>query len=218
MTRRAALIALPLTLAACSDSLGPDMGRARIFLGVDGGPSASIAAAIVSASAAPVSFGQVASLELVVDRIEAHREDGGWESLDIEPVTIDLAGIEAGTVEPLAAGGLPEGTYDNLRLFLQSATISFSEDVSTGNHVFTAGELYDLVIPSAQNTGLKIPTAHFVVEAAAEGATESVVVLFDANGSTASIGTTGSGKVRMRPVLREADEAAEAAAESGEGG
>jgi len=118
---------------------------------------------------------------------------------------------------------LPAGTYNVLRFFVQSATVTFSSDITVGGASFVSGQTYDLDIPSVDNTGIQITTAHFTVEETSE----TVLVLFDPAASTASIGATGDGRVRMTPVLRESDQATEdgiegdaaegAAAESDEG-
>lgn len=211
MRRIVTTIALSLSLAACGAEGGPldpgaGPGQAQILIGRAPSVSASVAASMLAAGP-PIDFSQISSLELVIDRVEAHRVGGGaWVSIVIDPVTVDLTAVTEGTATEVAAGGLPEGSYNQLRFFLQSATVTFLTDVGVGNAVFLAGQPYDIDIPSVDNTGLKVPTAHFTVG----GTEETVVVLFDPTGTTASIGATGNGRVRMSPVLREADEATEA--------
>jgi hypothetical protein len=211
---------LPLAAACGGDEspLGPtgSNGQTSILLSRAPGASGSIGTSMLARSGPPVDFTVVESLELVIDRVEAHRiSGGGWISVDVDPVTIDLAGLGDGTVVELAAGALPDGTYNNLRLFLQSASVAFLTDVTVGNTTYQAMQQYDLEIPSADNNGLQIPTTHFVVD----GASETVLVLFDPAATIASVGATGSGKVMMSPILREADESDEAnvAGESSEG-
>lgn len=215
MRRLATLFALPFFVLGCASqegALGPGSqgGETQILIGRDGGVSASVAAAVSAVSSPPVAFTDIESLVLVIDRVEAHRVDGGaWIAIDIEPVTVDLAAIGEGMTTEVAVGELPAGTYNQIRFFVTSSTITFFNDITVGNETFIAGQLYDLDIPSAQNNGLKINTAHFTVEESAE----TVLVLFDPAATTASVGVTGSGRVRMSPVLREADQATEAETE-----
>lgn len=215
MRRFATLLAIPFLLVACGGDdglLNPGAGgdgQAQILIGRDAGVSGSIGASMLARSGGPVDFSQIASLELVIDRVEAHRTGGGaWTSLSIEPVTVDLATLTEATAVLVAAGELPAGEYNQIRFFLSSATIRFLEDVTVGNETFVAGQLYDLEIPSVENNGLRVTTTHFTVD----GGTETVLLLFDPASTTASIGATGSGVVRMSPVLHEADEATEAEA------
>jgi len=211
MHRHALALLVASSLAACgveSGTLGPDApgGQAHILLGVRQG--AAIRASVLASQAPPVDFSAVTSLELTFDRIEAHRVGGGaWVPLSIEALTVDFAALDAGPVE-LAGGDLPAGDYDNLRIFPSAVTVTFATDIMVGNATFLAGQSYDVEIPGSQNTGLKIPTAHFTMD----GTAESVLLLFDPSATTPSIGTTGDGRVRMTPVLHEADEATEASA------
>jgi hypothetical protein len=215
MRRLVALVALPLLVLGCDsqeNALGPGAqgGETQILIGRVGSVSASVAAAMSAVSSPPVEFSDVESLELVIDRVEAHRVGGGaWTAIELEPVTIDLAAIGEGMTAEVAAGELPAGTYNQLRFFLASSTVTFLNDITVGNETFVAGKIYDLDIPSVENSGLKINTAHFTVEETADESAETVLVLFDPAATTASIGVTGSGRVRMSPVLREADQATE---------
>ncbi len=198
-------------------------GQTRILLSRAPAASSSVSAALVASTSPPVSFDQISSLELVIGRVEAHALGGGWTAIDLEPLTVDLAALGEGMVAEVAAGSLPAGTYNVLRFFVQSATVTFSSDITVGGASFVSGQTYDLDIPSVDNTGIQITTAHFTVEETSE----TVLVLFDPAASTASIGATGDGRVRMTPVLRESDQATEdgiegdaaegAAAESDEG-
>ncbi len=219
MRRLVAFLALPFLVVGCDSqesALGPGApgGETQILIGRDGGVSASVATAVSAVSNPPVAFSDIESLEFVIERVEAHRLDGGaWTTIDLEPVTIDLARIGEGMTAEVAAGALPAGTYNQLRFFLASSTVTFLVDITVGNETFVAGQVYDLDIPSVENSGLKINTAHFTVEETAEETAgeeaETVLVLFDPAATTASIGVTGSGRVRMSPVLREADQATE---------
>lgn len=241
MTRGNVRRALPaallgLALAACSDATGPSadaesQGDTRLIVGrapagggglaaavrsrdaVGGGPGT--AASVAGRTGAQIDFGQVARLELDVERVEAHRAGGPWESFDIEPVTLDLAAIAPGEGRVLAAADLPEGDYTMVRLFLSDARIVFGEDVVVGPRTFAATDeggaevVHALEIPSADQTGLKVPTGRFSVDA--EGGTAALV--FEPEQTLATVVATGSGRVMMSPVLREADEQEERALE-----
>lgn len=212
--RRAMFGIFAIVLAGCSgETVGPLGGNGSASILIGRAPAAATSIALSVANGSSVDPADLASLELVIDRVEAHRTGGGaWTSVDVEPVTIDLAAIAPGTAVEVAAGALAEGNYNAIRLFLQSATVTFLSDVTVGGETFLAGQPYPLEIPSVENNGLRVPTAHFTVGAGEE----SVVVLFDPAATTASVTATGSGVVRMSPVLHEADEATEADVEDEE--
>lgn len=203
----AAFLALPL--AACDD--GPTA------LGTTGTTSVQLTGSSSGASASLISFSQhgeagggnvsldmVSSIDVTLTSVEALRlqEDGEaqWTALEVDDQELNLLDLPEGGVE-VARGELEAGDYCNVRFFVGDATVTFSEDATLGGgpnpvRTFEAGEPHDLFIPSAENTGIKVPTARFSVE----GEQETVTVAFEAGESVQTVNVTGAG-VLMTPVL-----------------
>lgn len=219
--RAAGVTLLVFTLAACdtSSTLGPD-GTTRVLLapaGSGGGGTAASIRASADATGGNVSLDVVESIEVTIDRLEARRvdseEEDPWVSLDVEEQTVDLLALPDDGLE-VARGDLESGTYENLRLFLSGSIVTFSEAVTLGAaRTFEAGVAHDLFIPSAEQTGLKIPTAQFTV-----GDGETVTIEFDADASVRTLAATGRG-ILMSPVLggRDTDEDTGDEEEDGDG-
>lgn len=220
-------VACTLPFLACSDggAVGPDgdadqQPGVTTFLVGNAGPTAAAtvapaARASVSGSTGqpPIRGDQIASLEIVVVQIDAHRsEGGGWVEFAIDPVTIDPATLDAGEVEVMASEDVPEGDYDKIRLIPESITVQFQTSSTTtpivvGNFEYDpAPAEHDVEIPGGMDKGILVPTAHFSVGPNGD----QILILWDADASAATIVATGSGKLLMRPVFVEADEEEEA--------
>lgn len=203
----AALLVLPL--AACDDAptaLSPsEAGTTSVQLM----PSSDVAGAslmglfrLEGASAGNVSLEQVSSIDVTLQSVEALslEEDGAtWVSLDVEEQALNLLDLPEDGIE-VARGELEAGDYCNVRFFVGDATITFSEDVSLGGPAdgmtFEADTPHDLFIPSAEQSGIKAPTARFTVDEEQE----NVTIAFDAGESVQTVNLTGNG-VLMTPVL-----------------
>lgn len=161
MTRRiflaAAVLTLGLTLAACSGGGGggeqQPTGQAKVVL-TDAPAS--------EAEALTVAFGRI---ELIpADDTEAEAaviaESGG---------SFDVLTLRNGTLADVGAADVPVGTYAQVRVIVDEATI----DVGDGN------DPYDVFVPSGAQTGLKINLdPPFVVE---EDSSSTVILDFDAD-------------------------------------
>lgn len=220
----AAVTVLAFTVAACdsSSTLGPDAtsdGTTRVLLapvGSGGGGAAASVRASADATGGNVSLDNVESIELTIDRIEARRvdseEEEPWVSLDIVEETVDLLALPEDGLE-VARGDLGAGTFENLRLFLSESTITFTEAVTLGSaRTFEGGVAHDLFIPSADQTGFKLPTAQFTV---GEEEGETVTIEFDADASVRSLAATGRG-ILMSPVFSGEDTDEETGGEGSE--
>lgn len=228
LTKRTLAVVTALGFLACGEAgVGPSDANTRVVLSEGDVASASVAADTRAAdpahsteadgAGATVSLDQVESLTVDVDRIDVLRVDGedgegdeDWFSLDVAEDDVDLLQLTSGGIE-VARGDLPEGDYRNVRFFLGDETITFSEDVSLGGGpvsvmTFSGGEPHELVIPSAEETGLKVPTATFSVEGE-PGEDETIEIAFDAGESVQTIVLTARG-ILMSPVLtaRQPDE------------
>lgn len=209
-------LAVVLPLAACDSGLGPEeSGQFTVNIAEQSSGSAAYAAlgAFTSqqvAAAGNVSLDDVSSIDVTVDRVEVLRIAGdngangqgtaGWVSVGVEGGTVDVDLLNLGSGVTLASGELEAGEYRNARLFFESATITFSNDVTLGSgpgaETFEAGTPHDLFIASGTETGIKVPTASFTVD---EGQT-NVTVLVDTDASVQSLNVTGNG-ILMSPVL-----------------
>ena len=98
----------------------------------------------------------------------------------------------------IASDQVAAGSYNNLRIFVSSATITLANDVTVGTETFAAADNpHELFIPSGEETGIKVPL--FGVEVAADAAAD-VAVAFDEQASVQTIAATGTGLL-MSPVL-----------------
>jgi len=217
MALGAALLAT--AFAACSDDVqGPngagDDGEVTFYVGNPGQASAAFIPALawsVSDALPPVEPEQIASLEIVVSVLEAHQSGSAsgtapWVNIPLDaPLIIDPLTIGAGQVEVMTSAVLPAGDYDNLRLIPETVTVQFLNSASStpiivGNHEFApAPAVHEVTVPSGR---IQIPTAHFTVD----GGGGTVLILWDADETAASVNATGSGKILLRPVFVEASE------------
>jgi hypothetical protein len=128
-------------------------------------------------------------------------EDGGagWQSLTLtDGGTIDLMNLPESSGLVIASGELPAGRYNNLRFFYSSATLRLGSPITVRGTEIPAGD-YDLLIPSGQQTGLKVPLGPFQVEA---GELETLIIEVLSNASVSSIRWNGNG-FRISPVLKQ---------------
>ncbi len=176
-----------------------------------GGTTASLVSTDHRSSA--VALDQVESIDVTIDRVEVHRSgddegeggQGGWTAVTVDPpLELDLLGLSTDEMVELATEELSAGDYDALRLFFSDATITFAEEQDPNGPAgpFPAGEPVPLDIPSGEQTGIKVPGASFSV---ADGGETTVEVLFDEGASVQAITITGSGVVKMSPVLTPSD-------------
>lgn len=201
-------------LVACEDGVtGPGSATTSVTLtrADDGG--AALASQVVNSRTglSQVSLDAVSSIVVRVNRVQVHRaetegdsegdDDAGpaWVDLDVETQEIDLiSDLDGGQTLTIAEGELSAGDYDQVRLFVEGATVTFSEPQAVpgaGNQTVTEARL---TIPSVQQTGIKIPGASFTVE---EDAGATVDIEFEAGTSVQNINITGTGEVMMNPVL-----------------
>lgn len=166
--KRIILMILPtlLLLAGCgSQSLEAD-GRAEVLL---------TDAPATEADTLPVTF----------SRIELVGEAESAVSVSVEPQTIDVLTLRNGGLETLGETDLPAGTYNQLRLIVDDAEITFAG----------GSEVHPVEVPSGAQTGLKINIEPaLVVEG---GQTSQVVLDFDA---ARAVVETGNGEYVLKPT------------------
>jgi len=205
-----------LGVAGCDDASGPaGIGEAVVVLTSDA-PAANRVAGDLHLSVGGVPTAAVASLTLDLTRIDVHvaglddepleedetgeepAEDAGWITLEVSlaaPIDLlDLASL--GTVE-LAAGTIPAGRITQVRLFFDTIELTLDADVDQGGQTIPAG-VYDVRVPSAEQTGLKINQVDTTV---GDGETGTIALEI---GLDASIGTLvyQANGFQLSPVLR----------------
>jgi hypothetical protein len=209
ITRNSAVaVALALSVSAC-ESTGPG-GETTILMSRSTATSLSSDALFSlggEANLASVPLGSVSSIDVEISAVHAlpvnanENTEAAWVALDVTGGgSFDLMNLsEAGVV--LARGELDAGEYKSVRLMVKSATITFSQSVTVGGsptaRTYVAGEAHQLTIPSAAQTGIKVPTAGFSVS---ETTGDEVTLVFDAAASVQSVQALPTG-VQMSPVL-----------------
>jgi len=161
MTRRiflpAAVLTLGLTLAACSGGGGggeqQPTGQAKVVL-TDAPAS--------EAEALMVTFGRI-------ELIPADGTDSDAAVIAESGGSFDVLTLRNGTLADVGAADVPVGTYAQVRVIVDEATIDFDD----GN------DPYDVFVPSGAQTGLKIHLdPPLVVE---EDSSSTVILDFDAD-------------------------------------
>lgn len=166
--KRIILILLPtlLLIAGCGGQSLEGDGHAKVML---------TDAPATEADTLPVTF----------SRIELVGEAEGAVTVAVEPQTIDVLTLRNGGLEMLGETDLPVGTYNQLRLIVDDAEITFAD----------GAEVHPVDVPSGAQTGLKINIEPaLVVEA---GQTSEVILDFDAERAVVE---TGNGGYKLKPT------------------
>jgi hypothetical protein len=135
----------------------------------------------------------VESINVTITKVEVSKgteeeDDAEWITVIDEKQKYDLMKLQDGNWDFLAEDiSLEAGQYNQIRIHVtRENTITFENDSTE----------YDLKIPSAAESGVKLTGANFIVEAGQE---TEVVVDFDAD---ESVHVTGEGRYIMRPTIR----------------
>lgn len=206
MKKMAVVTAAVMAFSACDDGspMVPD-GEASFEVVMQ--PESGTAAAVLSmarlgpddASSAMISLDKVESINLPIGDVEALRTGsggGGWIEAGSVNGVVDLLNLPADGVT-LTEGSLPEGSYRALRFQLTDVpTIVLNEDVRVGKTDYPAGE-HELVIPSADDAGMRLIADFEVTD---DG--QVLTVLVDGPATVRKVIATGSGMLKIAPVLR----------------
>ena len=161
--------AAALVLAACTSSNVVLSGTAEVQVLVTDAPSDYIASADVTFSRVYLKAGD--------DDMDMENGDGAGDvdllAEDVDSVTYDLMLLRDGIEALLADATVPEGTYHQLRLVVQSATVTLADGVTfeDGSNMAT------LFTPSGMQSGIKVHLAEPIM--ADDGSLTIVVVDFD---------------------------------------
>ena len=140
MLRKAVLLPVlagALVLGACEDSSGPNDARMTVLL-----------------TDAPSDFLESATVDL--GRIEVIAADGERITVVEDAGTYDLLELQNGVTADLGSVDLEPGTYTELRMIVESATVTLIE----GYEFESGGRTMDISVPSGASSGIKISLAY----------------------------------------------------------
>ncbi|HEX6693604.1 MAG TPA: DUF4382 domain-containing protein [Longimicrobiales bacterium] len=188
--------------AACDDASGPDGADVRMFMSRSDDGLAVIAAGS-TAGAIPLSI--VDSINIRLTSIQAFSSS---DSSDVTPIDLTAEGarmvnlldlpVLATDSTLIGRDEVPVGTYNNIRLRFDSATITLNQAVMVGNVNYQPGT-YQLTIPSGLSSGIKVQGATVVVDDIDD--VVSFNLTFDPTTSVGTIVATGANKLMMSPVI-----------------
>jgi hypothetical protein len=139
------------------------------------------------------SPGDYEIVNIDIQAVEVHSDNGGWMSLETNVDVYDLLTLTNGAETVIANDDLPAGKVSQLRLIL-----------GDNNSVVVDNESYPLTVPSGSESGLKLQIHADLTE----GITYSVLLDFDA---AKSIVATSSGSYILKPVIKAITEAQDGA-------
>jgi hypothetical protein len=157
-------------IVSCTDSTSPETGQGQLkMIMVD----------------APAGYDEV---NIVVTRVEVHKagadSNSGWFVINNVTATYDLLTLRNGASVVLGNTALDAGIYTQIRLIIGS-----------GSNVVVDGITYPLIIPSGEQTGIKL-IHQFEIQS---GLLYELILDFDAG---RSIVVTGNNQYILKPVIR----------------
>ncbi len=165
---------------------------------------ASVPALTFSLTDAPVEDAKHVYISVV--GLQIAQSEGNWITIPLATAEeIDLLQLQNGVTSLLASiGTLPSGTYGQTRLVLA--------EEAPGRLIDQEGVEHDLVIPSGNESGLKIQTAFTKLD----NVPLELTIDFDLRKSIKASGNGNKGKYILKPVLRLVDNSKSGSA-AGEG-
>ena len=152
--RLSAACAALLVLSACGESTGPE-GMARVQIHLTDAPADYLSAAEVCLSQVYLQGGG--------------GEEGGrlvlWEMGDGEPQCFDLLELQGVSAAITPSVEIPAGTYPQLRLVVESASVTLAPGYTFSDGVETT---MDLAVPSGAQAGIRVQLMEPVLAEAAE--------------------------------------------------
>jgi hypothetical protein len=95
---------------------------------------------------------EVESAVIWVSRVSVVGEDGGVRVISSDTASYDLLALQGGVTAALGSAEIPVGTYNQLRLLVDSARVTLKAPVT-----FTSGSSTSLLkVPSGSTSGLKV--------------------------------------------------------------
>ena len=174
-------VALGVTVACGDSPSAPSAGLGTLNLRLTDSPFSDAKAVLVTFSS-----------------VRAHRTDSDWTTVPFVDVatsrTCDLKKLQ-GPSDLLGTGPLPAGSYTQVRLVVQSATLYF-DNPSAGPACAPS-----VPVPTGANASLEIPSGEVKLNRGfelKEGAAMNMLLDFDGD---KSIHQTGNGRYMMSPVV-----------------
>ncbi len=163
-------IASSVALISCSDSTSPETGQGQIK---------------ITMIDAPAGYDEV---NIVVTRVEVHKAGtdsvSGWFVINNNAATYDLLTLRNGASAILGENSLEVGHYTQIRLIIGS-----------GSNVVVNGMTYPLIIPSGDQSGLKL-NHQFEIQS---DLLYELLLDFNADRSIVMI---PNGQYKLKPVIR----------------
>lgn len=128
-----------------------------------------------------------------------------WIWMDLDSVIrIDLMALPSDTdsVVVIGAGAVPAGDYRKVRMIVDDASVYFKQMISVGNREYDIDTEHHVDVPSGAQSGLKTDLAFTVAADETTGDPTAVNLLFDPNMTFDKVTATGSGKLKITPVLK----------------
>lgn len=131
---------------------------------------------------------EATSLVVEFGRVDLAPADGdaGIVTISEDPGEIDVLTLQNGVVHELGNTVVPDGSYSQIRLIVETATLFFGPD-----------EFYDVKVPSGSESGLKILIDPPIV--ADDGSLHEVIVDFDVLRAVVET-PPGSGNYLLKPT------------------
>jgi hypothetical protein len=203
MKSRSSFVVLALAagvLAACEDS--SDRGDVSVFM--SRGTVAAAAVELSGSVAGSIPLTSVDSINVRLTAIEAFPTNDSTDIASIDLTTqgarvFNLLNLPALATDSVLIGrdGIAVGTYNNIRLRFDSATITLNQPVTVGNVTYPAGT-HELTIPSGLSSGIKVQGATLTIT---DDAVASINLAFDPTTTVGNIVATGANKLMMSPVI-----------------
>jgi uncharacterized repeat protein (TIGR02059 family) len=142
---------------------------------------------------APFNINSVESAEITISKVEIRKvgdADETFIELPMDPVTIDVFQLRNGLTDELVNLEVPQGDYDQVRLYVDEATLTLKDPA----------ESFNMKVPSGAQTGIKVfisPVIHV------EGGISAELVLdFDLANSFVMRGKDAHNGFIFKPVIR----------------
>lgn len=136
------------------------------------------------------------AVNVFIERVEVNREGSseGWITLNEPQQEYDLLELTNGATTVIGSSELETGTYQQIRLILSQG----------GHSVEIDGKVYDMMVPSGAETGVKLN-----INAEIKEGIEYVLLLdFDASRSVVAAGQPGNAvKYLLKPVIKAKEKA-----------
>ena len=128
------------------------LASSAFLLGCGDGMGSGVETGTLTVRLADAPGEEVESAVIWVSRVSVVGEDGGIHVISNDTATYDLLALQGGVTAGLGSAEIPVGTYNQLRLLVDSAQVTLKAPVT-----FTSGSsTASLKVPSGSTSGLKV--------------------------------------------------------------